>query len=133
MSLVTCYFFNASSMLKICFFIVFLSGLSSLLLIVLFSFYYVVASKTKTKLSNSSSEQFITLKPDIGPPVVYKLVTRRPLAGPYAFSNIPIPVWNHPRIFLNYDVSDTWLFSNYSVGYGLYMIRSKSSTGLYLR
>ncbi len=88
---------------------------------IMFMFFTLVARKPKTKLSNSSSEQFITLKPDIGPPVVYKLVTRPPLAGPYAFSNIPIPVWNHPRVFLNEDMADTWLFSNYSVGYGLFV------------
>lgn len=87
----------------------------------MFLFFYYAVSNRKPKKSNSSSDQFITLKPDIGPPVVYKLVTRRPLAGPFAFSYIPVPAWNHPRVFLSNDVSDTWLFRNYSVGYALYI------------
>ncbi|KAK7574336.1 hypothetical protein V9T40_011527 [Parthenolecanium corni] len=74
------------------------------------------ARKAKMKPNNSSSGEIVTLKPDIGPPVVYRLVTRPPLAGPFAFSNIPTPAWNHPRVFLDHDIADTWLFNNYSVG-----------------
>lgn len=84
-------------------------------------FRYAASSNRKQKSNNVNSDQIITLKPDIGPPVVYKLVTRRPLAGPFAFSNIPTPVWNHPRVFLSHDVADTWFFGNYSVGYALYI------------
>ena len=58
-----------------------------------------------------------TLKPDIGPPVWYRPVTRPPLAGPFAFSRIPTPVWNKPRVFLMHDISNTWLFTNFSSGY----------------
>ncbi|XP_074100031.1 CD109 antigen isoform X1 [Cotesia typhae] len=58
-----------------------------------------------------------TLRPDIGPPVTHRLVTRPPLAGPYAFSRIPTPVWNKPRVFLMHDISNTWLFTNSSSGY----------------
>uniref|UniRef100_A0A0C9RB01 CD109_0 protein n=1 Tax=Fopius arisanus TaxID=64838 RepID=A0A0C9RB01_9HYME len=57
-----------------------------------------------------------TLRPDIGPPVTHRLVTRPPLAGPYAFSRIPTPVWNRPRVFLMHDISNTWLFTNFSSG-----------------
>ncbi|XP_015122489.1 CD109 antigen isoform X1 [Diachasma alloeum] len=57
-----------------------------------------------------------TLRPDIGPPVIHRLVTRPPLAGPYAFSRIPTPVWNRPRVFLMHDISNTWLFTNFSSG-----------------
>ncbi|XP_078044260.1 thioester-containing protein 1 allele R1 isoform X2 [Augochlora pura] len=58
-----------------------------------------------------------TLRPDIGPPVTHKLATRPPLAGPYAFSRIPPPVWNKPRVFLMHDILNTWLFTNFSSGY----------------
>ncbi|CAK9821472.1 CD109 antigen [Anthophora retusa] len=58
-----------------------------------------------------------TLRPDIGPPVMHKLATRPPLAGPYAFSRIPPPVWNKPRVFLMHDILNTWLFTNFSSGY----------------
>lgn len=57
------------------------------------------------------------LKPDLGPPVIFRSVTRPPLAGPYAFSRIPTPVWNRPRVFLLHDIADTWLFANFSSGY----------------
>ncbi|PSN57619.1 hypothetical protein C0J52_00529 [Blattella germanica] len=56
------------------------------------------------------------VKPDLGPAVVYKPVTRPPLAGPYAFSRIPTPVWNKPRVFLVHDIASTWLFTNLSSG-----------------
>ncbi|GFG28314.1 hypothetical protein Cfor_11328, partial [Coptotermes formosanus] len=56
------------------------------------------------------------VKPDLGPAVVYKPVTRPPLAGPYAFSRIPPPVWNKPQVFLMHDIASTWLFTNFSSG-----------------
>jgi len=62
-----------------------------------------------------------TLRPDLGPPVTHRLATRPPLAGPYAFSRIPPPVWNKPRVFLMHDILNTWLFTNFSSGY-LYRI-----------
>ncbi|KAG6796738.1 antigen [Apis mellifera caucasica] len=58
-----------------------------------------------------------TLRPDLGPPVMHKLATRPPLAGPYAFSRIPPPVWNKPRVFLMHDILNTWLFTNFSAGH----------------
>ncbi|KAM0733061.1 CD109 antigen [Formica fusca] len=58
-----------------------------------------------------------TLRPDLGPPVTHRLATRPPLAGPYAFSRIPNPVWNKPRVFLMHDILNTWLFANFSSGY----------------
>lgn len=58
-----------------------------------------------------------TLRPDLGPPVTHRLATRPPLAGPYAFSRIPSPVWNKPRVFLMHDILNTWLFTNFSSGY----------------
>lgn len=56
-------------------------------------------------------------KSDLGPPVLYRPVTRPPLAGPYAFSRIPTPNWNGPRVFLPHDIANTWLFANISSGY----------------
>lgn len=57
-----------------------------------------------------------TIKPDKGPGVSFQTVTRPPLAGPYAFSRIPRPVWDKPRVYLNNDIQDTWLFVNFSSG-----------------
>lgn len=42
--------------------------------------------------------------------------TRPPLAGPYAFSRLPKPRWNRPRVYLMHDIRDTWLFLNFSSG-----------------
>ena len=50
--------------------------------------------------------------PDEGPGVVYETVTRPPLAGPYAFSRLPEPVDNLPKLYLEKDLPDTWLFIN---------------------
>ncbi|XP_014472781.1 PREDICTED: CD109 antigen-like isoform X2 [Dinoponera quadriceps] len=58
-----------------------------------------------------------TLRPDLGPPVTHRLATRPPLAGPYAFSRIPPPVWNKPRVFLMHDILNTWVFTNFSSGH----------------
>lgn len=55
-------------------------------------------------------------KTDIGPAHVLKTNTRPPLAGPYAFSRIPKPYWNRPRVHLMHDISDTWLFESFSSG-----------------
>ncbi len=53
-----------------------------------------------------------TLNPDKGPGVEYETVTRPPLAGPYAFSRLPRPVDNLPKIYLKNDLPATWLFAN---------------------
>ena len=57
------------------------------------------------------------VKPDLGPAVTYRSRLRPPLAGPYAFSRIPVPVWTHPRVFLMHDVASPWLFTNTTSGY----------------
>ncbi|KAK6619001.1 hypothetical protein RUM44_003383 [Polyplax serrata] len=57
------------------------------------------------------------VKPDQGPAVTYRSRLRPPLAGPYAFSRIPIPIWDHPRVFLMHDVASSWLFTNVTSGY----------------
>ncbi|KAK3922691.1 CD109 antigen [Frankliniella fusca] len=56
------------------------------------------------------------VKPDLGPAVAYLPATRPPLAGPYAFSRIPHPVWNHPKVFLTKSPAPTWLFTNVTTG-----------------
>ncbi|ERL86830.1 hypothetical protein D910_04233 [Dendroctonus ponderosae] len=67
-----------------------------------------------------------TVKPDRGFGVQLPTVTRPPLAGPYAFSRIPKPVWNKPKVYLTQNVADTWLFTNFSAGYeGKTSIRRK--------
>ena len=52
------------------------------------------------------------LTPDQGPGLVYESSTRPPLAGPYAFSRLPTPVDNLPKIYLQKDLPSTWLFIN---------------------
>lgn len=61
--------------------------------------------------------QDVVVKPDIGPAVKFRSRLRPPLAGPYAFSRLPAPVWEHPRVFLMHDVASTWLFTNVTSGY----------------
>ena len=51
---------------------------------------------------------------DQGPPVPFEIATRPPLAGPYAFSRLPRPVDDLPKIFLRNDLPNTWLFTNAS-------------------
>lgn len=60
-----------------------------------------------------------TVKPDrgFGLPLNRLTGTRPPLAGPYAFSRFPRPVWNHPKVYLTEDLAPTWLFTNFSSGY----------------
>ena len=52
------------------------------------------------------------LNPDQGPGLVYESSTRPPLAGPYAFSKLPEPVDNLPKLYLQNDLPSTWLFIN---------------------
>ncbi|XP_044750502.1 CD109 antigen-like isoform X2 [Coccinella septempunctata] len=56
-----------------------------------------------------------TVKPDRGFGLPIHPVTRPPLAGPYAFSRIPTPVWNIPKVYLQSEVLETWIFSNFSL------------------
>ncbi|KAJ8921010.1 hypothetical protein NQ315_015806 [Exocentrus adspersus] len=58
-----------------------------------------------------------TVKPDRGLGLPLLSVTRPPLDGPYAFSRIPRPVWNKPKVFLTNEIAPTWLFNNFSSGY----------------
>ncbi|KAJ8965945.1 hypothetical protein NQ317_008000, partial [Molorchus minor] len=58
-----------------------------------------------------------TIKPDRGLGLPIHSVTRPPLAGPYAFSRIPRPIWNKPKVYLTEDIAQTWLFTNFSSGY----------------
>ena len=53
-----------------------------------------------------------TVKPDQGPGVIFESATRPPLAGPYAFSRLPRPVDDLPKIYLKNDLPATWLFTN---------------------
>ncbi|XP_076058869.1 CD109 antigen-like [Oratosquilla oratoria] len=53
-----------------------------------------------------------TLKPDLGPALEYNHPTRPPLAGPYAFSFLPPPADDRPRVFLQRDIPATWLFED---------------------
>ena len=53
-----------------------------------------------------------TINPDKGPALEYEVKTRPNLAGPYAFSKIPEPVDNLPKIYLRKDLPNTWLFMN---------------------
>lgn len=55
-------------------------------------------------------------KTDIGPAHVLKTNTRPPLAGPYAFSRIPKPYRNRPRVHPMHAIEDTWLFLNFTTG-----------------
>ncbi|KAF5298450.1 hypothetical protein FQR65_LT01229 [Abscondita terminalis] len=65
-----------------------------------------------------------TVKPDRGVGLAFHTITRPPLAGPYAFSRIPKPVWNLPKVYLTHDIADTWLFSNFSLN-----VEGKTSIG----
>lgn len=72
-----------------------------------------------------------TVKPDRGAGFHLHTVTRPPLAGPFAFSRIPRPVWDKPKLHLNRDVADTWLFMNFSSGFdGKTSIRRRIPTTL---
>lgn len=61
----------------------------------------------------------VVVKTDLGPAVRYRTLARPPLAGPYAFSRIPAPHWDHPRVFLMHDPAKTWLFANLTSGYAI--------------
>uniref|UniRef100_A0A1Y9H2W1 CD109 antigen n=1 Tax=Anopheles dirus TaxID=7168 RepID=A0A1Y9H2W1_9DIPT len=48
---------------------------------------------------------------------VLKTNTRPPLAGPFAFSRIPRPHRDIPRLFLSQEIQNTWLFDNTYSGF----------------
>jgi len=53
---------------------------------------------------------------DKGPSITLVTLKRPPLAGPYAFSKIPVPVDNNPKIYLVRDPPPTWIFSSIEAG-----------------
>lgn len=57
-----------------------------------------------------------TVAIDKGPAVTLKPLVRPPLAGPYAFSRIPTPVDNNPKIYLLRSPPPTWIFSSVTAG-----------------
>jgi hypothetical protein len=65
---------------------------------------------------NVGSVKYESIKTDIGPPKFLKINTRPPLAGPYAFSRIPKPFRNTPKVFLTHEIQNTWLFLSTSSG-----------------
>lgn len=58
----------------------------------------------------------LTKPVDRGPAVVFPELIRPPLAGPYAFSRIPTPVDDNPKIFLLRDPPPTWIFTSVDTG-----------------
>lgn len=73
---------------------------------------------SQNEINKNFESQYSTIRTDIGPPNLFKYHTKPPLAGPYAFSRIPKPRWDHPRIHLKHDIESTWLFMNsFSSGY----------------
>lgn len=52
------------------------------------------------------------MRPDQGPGIPFETGTRPPLEGPYAFSRLPRPADDLPKIFLRNDLPQTWLFTN---------------------
>lgn len=75
---------------------------------------------SQNEITNNKNfeSQYSTIRTDIGPPNSFKYHTKPPLAGPYAFSRIPKPRWENPRIHLKHGIENTWLFMNsFSSGY----------------
>ncbi|KFB45610.1 AGAP008364-PA-like protein [Anopheles sinensis] len=59
----------------------------------------------------------IEQRPRPMPKQVLRTNTRPPLAGPFAFSRIPRPHRDIPRLFLSQEIQDTWLFTNTYSGF----------------
>lgn len=59
----------------------------------------------------------IEKQPRAQPAHEFKTNTRPPLAGPYAFSRIPKPHKNIPRLFLSQEIANTWLFESAYSGF----------------
>lgn len=82
-----------------------------------FSFHvHIPAPSSNYNKEPFDGSKYTTLKTDVGPPHKFKKNTKPPLAGPFAFSRIPKPFRNIPRVFLMHDISDTWLFLNVTSG-----------------
>lgn len=58
-----------------------------------------------------------TVAVDKGPAVSLPNLIRPPLAGPYAFSRIPTPVDDNPKMYLLRDPPPTWIFTSVETGY----------------
>ena len=54
---------------------------------------------------------------DKGPSITLVTLKRPPLAGPYAFSHIPAPVDNNPKIYLLRNPAPTWIFASVETEY----------------
>lgn len=88
-------------------------------LLFLFAHWFVSAAHgtkfvSSNEILNRHDLQYSTIRTDIGPANSFEYKTKPPLAGPYAFSRIPRPVWDHPRIHLKHAIQNTWFFSNAS-------------------
>lgn len=70
----------------------------------------------KFKAYEGQKYKLTTVKTDLGPPKILKTFTRPPLAGPYAFSRIPKPHWNRPRVNVPHAIEKTWLFLSTQAG-----------------
>lgn len=57
---------------------------------------------------------------DKGPAFTLPTLIRPPLAGPYAFSRIPTPADDNPKIFLLRDPPPTWIFQSVDTGYYIF-------------
>lgn len=71
--------------------------------------------KSSSKRFRAYKDQKV-VKTDLGPPKILKSFTRPPLAGPYAFSRIPKPHWNRPRVNVPHEIENTWLFLSTQAG-----------------
>ncbi|GJQ86520.1 hypothetical protein Trydic_g10420 [Trypoxylus dichotomus] len=73
-----------------------------------------------------------TVKPDLGFGLSFKPATRPPTDnGPFAFSRIPRPAWDKPRVYLSQNIFDTWIFTNFSTSSeGKARIRRRVPTSL---
>lgn len=79
-------------------------------------FIEIQKSLKKFKSYEDPKYNFASVKTDLGPPNVLKTFTRPPLAGPYAFSRIPKPHWNRPRVNVPHEIRNTWLFLSTQAG-----------------
>lgn len=58
-----------------------------------------------------------TVAVDKGPSVTLPIQIRPPLEGPYAFSRIPTPADDNPKIYLLRNPPPTWIFTSVDTGY----------------
>ena len=58
-----------------------------------------------------------TVAVDKGPAFTLPIQIRPPLEGPYAFSRIPTPADDNPKIYVLREPPPTWIFSSVDTGY----------------